>query len=456
MIFYFIRMNYTPIDTIIKQLKNYKGTEIDNTQNEISMIETALEKIAFEHQDMRKKLSEQDEIIRRSVLEDMLKKGNIDNAQFETVLERNQITFRDERFRVITVYVENFEKLFEEEPALSNEKRFHYAKIIISNILNELLNETHYFICMELDGLFTGIINYKAASDIANVILTLEEAQSIIDHEFHFEFSVAVSSEKLQYAELAEAYAETIQIIKYRIFDEDSSIVLYDNIFEPDDSADYSFSSDIERQLMNCISVSDAENAIQFIDVVFAKACKNIRLSKYIMYDIMATFMKLAEKLPDEKKNTFHEKIYVLENLDMSNPTTNMLLEIKDIVKELCAVFSKAKSGESKTVLGIKSYIANTYMDINLSVYSIADHFSLTPSYVSKLFKRYTGDALLEYINKYRIEMAKQIMSDQEGYSIDKIAAMVGYENPRTFTRIFKKYESTVPSKYKNMLHGNT
>ena len=52
--------------------------------------------------------------------------------------------------------------------------------------------------------------------------------------------------------------------------------------------------------------------------------------------------------------------------------------------------------------------------------------------------------------------MAKQIMSDQEGYSIDKIAAMVGYENPRTFTRIFKKYESTVPSKYKNMLHGNT
>nr|WP_275900692.1 helix-turn-helix transcriptional regulator [Paenibacillus periandrae] len=80
----------------------------------------------------------------------------------------------------------------------------------------------------------------------------------------------------------------------------------------------------------------------------------------------------------------------------------------------------------------------------------IGEAFSLTPSYVSKQFKTYTGEALLDYINKTRMEEAKRLLALQN-LTVTEIAGRVGYADINTFNRIFKKLEGITPGKYKDL-----
>ncbi|MBQ7794777.1 MAG: helix-turn-helix transcriptional regulator [Clostridia bacterium] len=69
-------------------------------------------------------------------------------------------------------------------------------------------------------------------------------------------------------------------------------------------------------------------------------------------------------------------------------------------------------------------------------------------SYISTKFKEQFGMGINEYINKFRIKKAKELLNT-ENYTLDTVSSMVGYTDSRTFIRIFKKYEDTTPGKYR-------
>jgi YesN/AraC family two-component response regulator len=80
----------------------------------------------------------------------------------------------------------------------------------------------------------------------------------------------------------------------------------------------------------------------------------------------------------------------------------------------------------------------------------VGDKFGLTPSYLSKQFKAQTGEALLDFISRTRLEEAKRLLSLQV-LSVTDIAKKVGYSDMNTFNRIFKKFEGITPGKYKDI-----
>jgi len=98
----------------------------------------------------------------------------------------------------------------------------------------------------------------------------------------------------------------------------------------------------------------------------------------------------------------------------------------------------------------VKDFVARNYSDINLGVSMIGECFGLTPSYVSKLFKEQVNESLPDYINKIRIEMAIELLTDKES-SIFNVAQKVGYCNSNVFIRAFKKYQGITPGKFKYM-----
>lgn len=85
-----------------------------------------------------------------------------------------------------------------------------------------------------------------------------------------------------------------------------------------------------------------------------------------------------------------------------------------------------------------------------MNITMIGEAFGLTPSYLSKLFKAQTGEALLDTINRTRLEEAKKLLM-QHDVPIADIARSVGYSDINTFNRIFKKFEGITPGKYKGM-----
>ena len=95
--------------------------------------------------------------------------------------------------------------------------------------------------------------------------------------------------------------------------------------------------------------------------------------------------------------------------------------------------------------------IADHYKEQELSVATIADAFHMNSSYLSSAFKQQSGTGLLEYINKYRVNAAKELMKDRK-LTIERISGLVGYTNVRTFIRVFHRHEGMSPGKYREIL----
>lgn len=106
---------------------------------------------------------------------------------------------------------------------------------------------------------------------------------------------------------------------------------------------------------------------------------------------------------------------------------------------------------EDSTIFLIKDFIARNYSDESLSVREISEHVFLSASYVCTYFKNETGQTLNQYLTAYRIEKAKQLLSDSR-YQIADISSKVGYSNGNYFGKSFKKLVGLSPSEYREKM----
>ncbi len=103
---------------------------------------------------------------------------------------------------------------------------------------------------------------------------------------------------------------------------------------------------------------------------------------------------------------------------------------------------------ESSTLFLIKDYISNNYSNSSLSIKDISEHVHLSSSYLCTVFKTETGQTLNQYLTNFRIEKAKQMLSDPRN-KVNEIAAQVGYCDCNYFGKTFKKVVGLSPSEYR-------
>ena len=102
------------------------------------------------------------------------------------------------------------------------------------------------------------------------------------------------------------------------------------------------------------------------------------------------------------------------------------------------------------TAQDIRDYINEHFRDPDLSNGVLADHFSLSQSYISRVFNREMGTNLPDYIHSLRIAEAKQLLSSTD-LSISDISLKVGYTTAWTMNRAFKRYENMTPGAYRQL-----
>lgn len=79
----------------------------------------------------------------------------------------------------------------------------------------------------------------------------------------------------------------------------------------------------------------------------------------------------------------------------------------------------------------------------------------LSPSSFSRSFRRHTGMALVEYVNRLRINLASQMLMSEPGMSITDICFAAGFNNISNFNRQFLRQKGIPPSRFRAMLAEN-
>lgn len=92
-------------------------------------------------------------------------------------------------------------------------------------------------------------------------------------------------------------------------------------------------------------------------------------------------------------------------------------------------------------------YIRNHYQQ-RLTLEGIAQKVYVSPSYLSRLFKKEIGCTVIELLTKVRIEEAKKVFHDPK-YTVRQVAAEIGFEDANYFSKVFRRLEGITPSEYK-------
>ncbi|MDF2627689.1 MAG: YesN2 [Symbiobacteriaceae bacterium] len=103
--------------------------------------------------------------------------------------------------------------------------------------------------------------------------------------------------------------------------------------------------------------------------------------------------------------------------------------------------------GIIRTVEQGKRYIAQ-HLSEELTLEKVAREVALTPYYFGKIFSRLTGQTVMDYLTRARIDQAKQLLANPE-ISIKEACFAVGYSDPNYFSRVFKKVTGQTPSEYR-------
>ncbi len=116
------------------------------------------------------------------------------------------------------------------------------------------------------------------------------------------------------------------------------------------------------------------------------------------------------------------------------------------------AARARPRQHDDALISDVQVWIAANYHLAN-PVSRMAVHAGLPGRTFARRFRRATGYAPAEYVQSLRIEEAKQLLEATEEPT-DAVAAAVGYADPASFRRLFKRCVGVTPSRYRSRLAG--
>lgn len=132
------------------------------------------------------------------------------------------------------------------------------------------------------------------------------------------------------------------------------------------------------------------------------------------------------------------------------NELTASILRIRESLENSpskpAAAPAEDASYHEKIISSSKHYVADHLTDVTLE--NTALSVSLSPGYFSRLFHKVTGSTFSDYVTACRMEKAAKLLKEID-YKTYEISLLVGYDNPKNFTRAFKQYYQMTPREYR-------
>lgn len=458
-IIWFAKRNYNPINELVRNLKDKFGENSSKEGNEFSFIQNSIYNVYNEKEIISEKLKQQNDTIRVDFIARLIK-GKFDGKIPDSnILDSYGIHFDSKIFIVLVFYIENSSMVILDGVEENKQNSVKDFRNIIFEGVKDLIGNGYNLYASDLEDMITCIVNIENEkinnwrSDIDAMIIILREKTKL-------DFVVSISGLNENISGIHKAYKESMETMEYRLFNSYSRTIYHDDIkLLEQKSYNYFYSIEDEQKLINNIKIGDFEKAQEIVENVlqenFSTRMVSIHMAKCVMFDLISTFIKAvnSENILNESK--FLEDKNLVQRLLTFETLDDMKFEISNYLKDVCEYMLENGQHKSKNgiVDKINSIIENRYFDENLNVSTLADEVGMNSKYISALYKENTGESIIEFISKIRIEKAKVLLKEEA--SIVDTARKVGFSNSNALIRAFKKYEGITPGQFKELDENN-
>lgn len=120
--------------------------------------------------------------------------------------------------------------------------------------------------------------------------------------------------------------------------------------------------------------------------------------------------------------------------------------ELRDLLLQTLRE-QKEHTSYSENVARVVQIIQENYQE-ELTLKDVANQLFLNAMYLGQLFKKETKKSFSQYLNHYRIEKAKQLLSRTED-NVNEVALAIGYNNTTYFSKKFKNIVGVSPKDFR-------
>ena len=170
-------------------------------------------------------------------------------------------------------------------------------------------------------------------------------------------------------------------------------------------------------------------------------------LLRSVQFPFVGSFSKEAF----EKVKNYFEIMYSIQNSDEPYTKETLYSYFALILIEVLKAGKPLQPNKSKSTYkyakAAGEYIKENY-NSHITLNDAAKHLNLAPTYLSQIFPKYYGCGFIEYLNSYRITVAKKLIISTD-LSITEIALDSGFSNHCAFSRAFNKYEGCSAREFK-------
>lgn len=262
---------------------------------------------------------------------------------------------------------------------------------------------------------------------------------------------IAFSSAYKSLLELPEANREISSLMDASFFQKDRYIFFTDQVQQVKERGKTSIIQDLEQfnQILENTSNEEVkEHTERLLKQLAIYSEGNILVLKGLISEVCLSVVRHYFRVTGDEMGIGKSVDHILGDIYRLTSLKDASAYLNAFIGEIKTKLKQDDKEYSLVVKKVINYINNHYSD-NINLTSIADHFSFSTGYLSRLLRTETGINFIDLLTKVRIEAAKRLLMDTKN-KVNEVGEMVGYKEYAYFYQVFKRVEGQSPKEYKN------
>lgn len=437
--------NSKSIFDIVGKLTQFTGDNSDEHKDVFSLIDGSVSNLISTNMELQKDIDNQKTLLHSAFLDKLIRGQLYNEAEFLATSKYVGIDLSKGKSIIILLKIFNNETT---DINLNNNvmEELNISKAIIRGILAKHFTGNVFF--HDTDPQTIAIVLNCDVEDTDNFYKEMENIAADIKKEIlstiNLKIDMGAGELCTNPLELWHSFEEADLAIN-NINSEASIVWSHDIEIE---SEDYYYPLDLEQRLLNHTKLGDKVQVKKLLDFIYHENYEARSLNSCKSYDIIkeikSTIRKIFSNYKDIKEiKDINDSLRLVSSNNSHDANFKL---VSDAYLNMCDLILEQK-GNSNLVLinNIKRYLESNYNDQDLGLYKVASEFNLCEGYVSHFFKEQTDINFTDYLEKIRLDNAKELLKNP-ALSITEIAETVGYNSPQSFRRAFKRVFGVSPT----------
>ena len=335
----------------------------------------------------------------------------------------------------------------------TSEKREWILDSVLRIAEETLASYTSGFVCKNETGLFVGIIN--TGYQDSGIINLCRKIQSLVSSEMKISISIGIGNEKKDICKVYESYDEAFKALRNRIY-KGKNVVIHikdvDGDREMTNSGFLQSYNNEEKELILSLRMIDQNKMNDLYDHLFdrfAASKADFGSIKNICLKMLLAAFREMEEMGISMEGCLEMQFDLFNEIEKCEIIEDVKTWMIHVTGKILDMIKNGKNETYKNIVKIAiDYIMKHY-DESISLTIIAEKVHVTPNYFSRVFRKETNENFIEWLNKYRIEKAKEFLTDNSLKTYE-VAEKAGFNDYKHFSYNFRKYAGCSHTEYKN------